>query len=165
MPHWCRLRNPFTRDPFGRDPYDRRLWFQTGRSRLGCEPGFCYFSAHVLWKFCEDLRRLTFPPCKMTKKYCGDLRRRRIRAKTAQKNIKGLAREIPYSGPVGFQKLMLWFSSSPWGFELLRAYTFWGKCWFQYELRHEHMYLDMGSETLDVKFCESKSWEQTISSD
>ena len=32
----------------------------------------------------------------MTNKYCGDLRRRRIRAKTAQKKRKILARETPY---------------------------------------------------------------------
>ena len=32
---------------------------------------------------------------KINNKYCGDLRRRRLHAKAAQKNVKGLAREIP----------------------------------------------------------------------
>ena len=62
------------------------------------EPGFCYFSAQCLWKFCGELRRFadtaTFP-CKMTQKYCGDLRRRRIHARTAQENAEILARETP----------------------------------------------------------------------
>ena len=34
--------------------------------------------------------------CEMTNKYCGDLRRLRVRAETALRNIKILAREIPY---------------------------------------------------------------------
>ena len=33
---------------------------------------------------------------KLTNMYCGDLRRRRIRAQIAQKNAQILAREIPY---------------------------------------------------------------------
>ena len=36
-------------------------------------------SAHFLLKFCGDLRRLSF--CNVNNLYCGDLRRRRIRAK------------------------------------------------------------------------------------
>ena len=44
----------------------------------------------------EILRRLSFSHFKMAKHYCGDLRRRRIRAKTAE-NIKILAREVPYA--------------------------------------------------------------------
>ena len=44
---------------------------------------------------CLDSRRLSFP-CKMTNKHCGDLRRRRIRAKTAQTNVEILAHEIPF---------------------------------------------------------------------
>ena len=36
--------------------------------------------------------------CKMANKYCGDLRRRRIRTKTAQRNVKVLAREISEFG-------------------------------------------------------------------
>ena len=35
-------------------------------------------------------------PCNMAKRYCGALRRRRIRAETAQTNARLLAREIPY---------------------------------------------------------------------
>ena len=42
-------------------------------------------SAQLLWTFCGELRRLKFP-CKMTNKYCGDLRRQRIRATTAKKH-------------------------------------------------------------------------------
>ena len=55
-------------------------------------------SAHVLWKFCRDLRfvETAYFPCKRADKYNGDLQRRRIRTRTAQKNIKILAGEIPY---------------------------------------------------------------------
>ena len=45
---------------------------------------------------CGDLRRLAFFRVKWPNKYCGDLRRRRIHATTAQKQLKILAREIPY---------------------------------------------------------------------
>ena len=63
------------------------------------EPGFRHLSAQLLWKFRGELRRFAetvIYPCKMTKKCCGDLRRRRFHAKTAQKNIKTLASETPY---------------------------------------------------------------------
>ena len=49
--------------------------------------------------FVEVLRRIVETdifPCEMTNTYCGDLRRRRIRARSAQKRTKVLAREIPY---------------------------------------------------------------------
>ena len=54
---------------------------------------FDIFSAQICGGFAEnggDLRRLTCFPCKMTNKYCGDLRRRRIRAKTAQRKYHRL---------------------------------------------------------------------------
>ena len=59
------------------------------------EPGFRYFSAQFLWKFCGESRRPSFSAVKCPK-YRGDLRRRGIHAKTAQKNVEILAREIPY---------------------------------------------------------------------
>ena len=37
---------------------------------------------------CGDLQRLSFSHCKMANKYCGDVRRRRIRTKAAQKTPK-----------------------------------------------------------------------------
>ena len=59
--------------------------------------------ARILSSFCAIfvvvLRRIAEPVifhCEATNKYCGDLRRRRIRAKTAQKHVKIPAREIPY---------------------------------------------------------------------
>ena len=55
-------------------------------------------SVHLLWKSCGDLRifvETIIFQSKMTSNYCGDLRRRRIRAKTAQTDIKILAHEIP----------------------------------------------------------------------
>ena len=54
----------------------------------------CSFSR----SFAESCGDCHFPPAKMTNKYCGDLRRRRICAKAEQKNIKILAREIPSCG-------------------------------------------------------------------
>lgn len=48
-------------------------------------------------QFAEELRKFAETvifSCKMKKK-CGDLRSQRIRAKTAQKNNKIMAREIP----------------------------------------------------------------------
>ena len=54
---------------------------------------------NLLWKLCGELLRFAetviLPPCKMTNKYRGDVRRRRIRAKTAQNNVKILARKTP----------------------------------------------------------------------
>ena len=44
---------------------------------------------------CGNFAETVVFPCKMTNKYCGDLRRRRIRAKTAPTNVKIQARETP----------------------------------------------------------------------
>ena len=64
------------------------------------EPGVSRFSAQLLRKYCGELqgylRRLPCFLSEMTKMYCGYLRRRRVPAKTVQKDIKVLAREIPY---------------------------------------------------------------------
>ena len=53
-------------------------------------PYLRYF-AEVLRRFVETV---TFQ-CKMINNHCRDWRRRRIRAKTAQGNVRILAREIP----------------------------------------------------------------------
>ena len=53
-----------------------------------------------LWKFSGESQRFAETvifPGKMTNEYRGDLRKRRIRAKTAQNNFKILAREIPHA--------------------------------------------------------------------
>ena len=62
-----------------------------------CEPGFRHLSAKLLWKFCAALPRFAETaifPCRITNKYCGDLRRRRIRTKSAQTNVHILAPEF-----------------------------------------------------------------------
>ena len=51
------------------------------------------FVVEVLRRFTENI--VLMFPCKMTDKCCGDSRRRRIRAKAAQRKVKILAREIP----------------------------------------------------------------------
>ena len=48
---------------------------------------------------CGELRRLTFFLAKMAKKYCGNLRRRRLHTKAVQKKLKMLARETPQLEP------------------------------------------------------------------
>ena len=66
-------------------------WWGVSRARS------CAFFCAV---FAEGLRRIAETlifPCKVTNTYCGHLRRRRIRAKTAQTNIKVPAGEMPYS--------------------------------------------------------------------
>ena len=66
------------------------------------EPRLCYFSAKCLWKLCGESQRFAetvISPFKMTSKYCGDLRRQRIRAKTAQTNIKFQLVKFPYFRP------------------------------------------------------------------
>ena len=56
----------------------------------------CAFLAEALRRNCGDLRRLSFSHVKWPQQVLpGDLRRRRIRAKTARKNTKILAREVP----------------------------------------------------------------------
>ena len=52
---------------------------------------FCAVVAEMLWIIAETVMFL----CNMTNQYCGDLRRRRIRTKTARSNIKIPARETP----------------------------------------------------------------------
>ena len=56
--------------------------------KLFCEPGlfrcFCTTVVEVLGRTAEGV----LFPCKMTNKYRGDLRRRRIRAKAVQKHVK-----------------------------------------------------------------------------
>ena len=64
------------------------------------EPGLWHLSGQCLWKLCGERRKsaetIIPPPCKMTNRYCGDSRRRRIRNKNCAENIKVQAREIPY---------------------------------------------------------------------
>ena len=55
-----------------------------------CLRNHCGFLLRRIAEICGDC---VFP-CKMTSKYCGDLRRRRICAKTAQTKVLILAREI-----------------------------------------------------------------------
>ena len=50
-----------------------------------------YWGTFAVAEICGD--SVIFP-CKMTNKYCGDLRRRRVRPKSAQKNVRILARDI-----------------------------------------------------------------------
>ena len=55
-------------------------------------------SAQLWWKFCEELRRCAETavfPCKTTNKYCRDLQRRRICAKTAQQISKSWLVKFP----------------------------------------------------------------------
>ena len=63
-----------------------------------------YFSAHLLAEVLQRIAEIC-GDChflgKMTSKYCGDLQRRRIRARAARKDAKLLACEIPYSCPWG----------------------------------------------------------------
>ena len=62
------------------------------------EPGLGYFSAQFLWKFCGESRRFAETdifPCRMTNEYCGDLRRRRMRATTVQNDIKSWLVKFP----------------------------------------------------------------------
>ena len=69
--------------------------------------------AHILfvWKFCGESRRFAetvSSPCKTDEKYRGDLRRRRVHAKTAQNNIKILAREVPSSAAKANDEYIQW---------------------------------------------------------
>ena len=75
----------------------RYMYMHTSTLGDSGSQGFCISSERLLWKFCGELQRLSFPPCEITKTCCGDLRRRRIRAKTAQTTVKILARETPWS--------------------------------------------------------------------
>ena len=57
-------------------------------------------SALFFWKCCGEFRRFAktvISPWKTTNKYCGDLRRRRIRAETAQKISKSWLVGFPTS--------------------------------------------------------------------
>ena len=56
--------------------------------------------AEALRRVADIFAETVIVHCKMTNMYCGDLRRRRTRTKTAQNNIKILAREIPHAAPL-----------------------------------------------------------------
>ena len=55
---------------------------------------YIYIYLHTYTHICLYMYVSIFP-CRMTNKYCGDLWRRRIHAKTAQNNIKSWLAKCP----------------------------------------------------------------------
>ena len=107
----------------GRPP-GRRTWiagrrqdatpsvWRAGSIREFREPGVLLFPAQFLRTFCGELRRLTPFSSNMAKGYCGDMRRRRIHAKTAQKISKSWPVVFPrldalYAGRLGHRERQL----------------------------------------------------------